>query len=160
MKRTLILLGVGVAITSVALVYMASASSVSTNLDDETRAVASTLKCPVCHDLSVADSPAPVAAQMRAEIRSKLQAGESPDQIRQDFVVAYGPSILLSPPARGINLSLWAAPILIALLSFVVALVFVRRWTRSALPLQDVPTALSARDAELLDRALAGMAPE
>ena len=44
--------------------------------------IAAGLHCPICKDLSVADSPAPLAQQMRQEIAQKLRAGESPDQIR------------------------------------------------------------------------------
>ena len=50
--------------------------------------IAAGLHCPVCKDLSVADSPAPLAQQMRQEIAQKLRSGESADQIRAGFVAA------------------------------------------------------------------------
>src|SRR5204863_8403839 len=64
--------------------------------------IAARLHCPVCKDLSVADSTAPLAQQMRQEIAQKLRAGESADQIRAGFVAAYGESVLMSPPRQGV----------------------------------------------------------
>lgn len=68
---------------------------------EQAREIASTLHCPVCQDLSAADSPAPLARQMRLQIRHRLAAGDSPRRIRQRFVASYGPSVLLTPPDRG-----------------------------------------------------------
>lgn len=160
MRRALVVLAVGMASTAAFLGFMAAGPAGSSNLDEETRAIGSSLKCPVCHDLSVADSPAPVAAEMRAQIRSKLQAGESPDQIRQDFVASYGPSILLTPPARGFDLSLWVAPALLALGALVLLLLSLRRWTRHIPKAPDADRPLSKRDRELLERVLSGVLPE
>jgi cytochrome c-type biogenesis protein CcmH len=43
-------------------------------------------------------------------IKEKLAEGESPDEIVQFFVDRYGDSILLNPPARGLNLLIWILP--------------------------------------------------
>jgi cytochrome c-type biogenesis protein CcmH len=72
--------------------------------------IAAGLRCPVCKDLSAADSPAPLARQMRTQIRQQLAAGDTPDQIRQRFVTAYGPSVLISPPDNGWGRALAMAP--------------------------------------------------
>jgi len=131
-------------------------------LEGRVRAVASTLRCPVCQSLSVADSPSSLARQMRAEIASDLRAGRTPDQIRATFVKSYGDWILLSPPRHGLDLVLWIAPAALLLAGVAAAGVAVRRWTLGgggwgARTNAEEPAGpdLSAVDRRLLDRALA-----
>jgi cytochrome c-type biogenesis protein CcmH len=129
----------------------------SGTLEQRAHAVAATLKCPVCHDLSAADSPAPVAQQMRAQITDELRAGRTPDQIRADFVAAYGEWILLSPPQRGLGLLPWLAPGLLGIAGFALLAVTLRRWSRrhGADPTDAAAPELDAADRLLLDKALA-----
>jgi len=101
------------------------------NLQERVHAVAAGLRCPVCQNLSVADSPSVLAREMRASIEDRLRAGESPSQIRASFVASYGDWILLDPPARGINLVAWLAPAALLLAGVVLAVMAVRRWTRA-----------------------------
>lgn len=75
--------------------------------------IAATLRCPVCEDLSVADSPAPLAAQMRKQISQQLAEGRTADQIRQSFVAAYGDTVLLSPPHQGVGQVAYVLPIVV-----------------------------------------------
>jgi len=78
--------------------------------EDQTQLLAAELRCPVCQNLSVADSPSEMANQMRDVIREKLQNGESPDQILAYFVSRYGEWILLSPKREGFNWVAWLLP--------------------------------------------------
>lgn len=100
-------------------------------LDDQVRAIASRLRCPVCQNESVADSPSELAAQMRALIRTRLQGGESPDAIVAYFVSRYGEWILLDPPRRGLGWLLWTAPGVALALGLLAAAAFLRRATRT-----------------------------
>jgi len=83
------------------LVVALSGRGATTTRAQQVHAIASTLRCPVCKDLSAADSPAPLARQMRAQIRQQLDRGRTPGAIRDGFVTAYGPSVLMSPPDHG-----------------------------------------------------------
>lgn len=78
--------------------------------DEEVHAIATQLRCVVCQNLSVADSPSEMARQMRDLIRERLAAGDRPEQVMAYFVQRYGEWVLLAPPARGLNLLLWLAP--------------------------------------------------
>jgi len=92
--------------------------------------VAAQLRCVVCQNLSVDDSPSEMASQMRAIIRDRLAAGERPAEVRQYFVDRYGEWILLSPPRRGFNLLVWLVPLAAVGVGLVTVAVLVRRWTR------------------------------
>ena len=104
--------------------------------------VAVELRCVVCQNLSVADSPSEMAGQMRAIVRDRLAAGESPAQVRQYFVDRYGEWILLAPPRRGFNLVVWLGPLVVAVAGIAVVVLVVRRWTRR----RDAPAAPIAVD--------------
>jgi cytochrome c-type biogenesis protein CcmH len=62
------------------------------------QAIAAELRCVVCQNLSVGDSPSETANQMRAIIRQRLAAGDTPEQVIAYFVEKYGLWILLAPP--------------------------------------------------------------
>ena len=98
------------------------------DLDDQTRAVATELRCVVCQNLSIADSPSEMAQQMRAIVREQLQAGKSPDEIKAFFVSKYGEWVLLKPKTTGFSALLWILPYAVLVLGVSAALWFVRRW--------------------------------
>jgi len=92
--------------------------------------VAAQLRCVVCQNLSVADSPSEMASQMRAVVRERLAAGETPEQVIRYFVDKYGEWILLSPPRRGFTLLVWIMPAIGVIVGVGVVALLVRSWTR------------------------------
>jgi len=95
--------------------------------DARAAAIAARLRCPVCQNESVADSPAELAGQMRMLIREKLAAGETDKQIVDYFVSKYGAWILLEPPRSGLLWFLWLAPALALLGGAYLAVTYFRR---------------------------------
>jgi cytochrome c-type biogenesis protein CcmH len=104
--------------------------AVAPDLEDQTRALAAELRCVVCQNLSVADSPSEMAQQMRAIVREQLQAGKTPEQVKDFFVSKYGEWVLLKPKTSGFGLLLWLLPYVALTLGVITALWFVRRWAR------------------------------
>ena len=115
--------------------------------------VAAQLRCVVCQNLSVADSPSEMAQQMRVIIRERLAAGESPAQITQYFVDKYGEWILLSPRRSGFNLLVWGFSIAAIAVGLIVFALLLRRWTSRARATM-TPSAVDAAMSEWIRRDL------
>jgi cytochrome c-type biogenesis protein CcmH len=137
------------------------------SMDDRVRAVAASLRCPVCQNLTVADSPSRLAQEMRRTIAKDLQAGRTPEEIRRDFVGAYGQWILEAPPKRGIDLVAWIVPVLLLLGGLAAGTLAVSRWRGRGMAErasggvgQDPAQVLTSADRSLLERALAGVEEE
>ena len=92
--------------------------------------IASGLRCPVCQDLSAADSPAPIARQMRVQIDEKLAKGETAAEIRDGFIAAYGDSVLMTPPRHGLASVAYGFPLGALGLAGLVAALLLRRSLR------------------------------
>jgi len=149
LPRLLVPLAAGLA----TLVIVAVGGHPPASQAQQVQQIAAGLHCPICKDLSVADSPAPLAQQMRQEIAAKLGAGESADQIRAGFVAAYGPSVLMSPPRQGVAGVAYYLPLLVLAAGVVAAFTALRRWLRTPQP--DPPGSASPRLSASQRRALA-----
>ena len=77
------------------------------------KALMETVRCLVCQGQSIADSDAEMAGDMRAMIRQRIQAGESPDSIREWLISRYGNWVTYEPPLEPVTWPLWAAPLLL-----------------------------------------------
>lgn len=77
------------------------------------RALMESVRCLVCQGQSIADSNAELAGDMRAMIRQRVQAGESPDSIRKWLIERYGNWVSYDPPFSVQTAPLWIAPLLL-----------------------------------------------
>ena len=73
----------------------------------------SDLRCPKCQNQNLAGSDAPIAADLRKELRRLLKEGQSDQQITDFMVSRYGEFILYKPPLDKHTLVLWSAPIVL-----------------------------------------------
>ena len=103
-----------------------------TQLDDprleaEASALMHTLRCIKCQSQSIADSDAPMAGDMRHQVRSRILAGESPAEIRRWLIARYGDYVSYEPEVSSTTWPLFAVPLLVIL---IVAGVLLRRLGR------------------------------
>jgi cytochrome c-type biogenesis protein CcmH len=129
-QLSMILILLALLAAGITLAVVAMRGGANQSEAQQVQQIAAGLHCPVCKDLSVADSPAPLAQQMREQIAQKLRAGETPDQIRAQFVAAYGDSVLMSPPKRGLSAAVYVLPAIVIAAGLAVAMMLVRRWVR------------------------------
>jgi cytochrome c-type biogenesis protein CcmH len=123
--------------------------------EDTVRQIAEQLRCVVCQNLSVADSPSETANQMRDIVRERLAMGETPEQVKAYFVEKYGIWILLAPPKQGFTLLVWVLPFVGLLLGLGVVALVLRRWTRRARSGIEAPPALDEITRERIRREMA-----
>jgi len=103
--------------------------SSSLEMDERVREVASELRCVVCQNLSVADSPSDLAKEMRNLVRELLLQGKTPEEVRAYFQSRYGDFVLLEPPKRGFNLLVWGLPFAALLVGACGVYLVAKRWT-------------------------------
>ena len=76
-----------------------------------------TLRCLKCQSQSIADSDAPMAGDMRHQVRSRIAAGEEPDAIRQWLIERYGDYVSYQPRLTGSTWPLFAIPLILILIA-------------------------------------------
>jgi cytochrome c-type biogenesis protein CcmH len=95
-------------------------------------------RCLVCQNQPIADSTAPLAADLRREIKRMVVEGQSEAEIKDFLVSRYGDFILYKPQFKSWNLILWITPILLLLIGGVALFRIIGR--RSDLPIdEDAP---------------------
>ncbi len=95
---------------------------------DRARDLAAELRCPDCEGLSIADSSTPSGRTIRADLRERVRAGQSDEEIRQAYVDRYGESILLKPEGSGLGILVWALPVVLLVVGGAGLVVAMRRW--------------------------------
>ncbi len=83
------------------------------SLDVRTMALAGELRCLVCQNQSLADSHAPLALDLRGQIREQLAQGRSEQQVVEFMVQRYGDFVLYEPPLNTSTALLWFGPALL-----------------------------------------------
>jgi cytochrome c-type biogenesis protein CcmH/NrfF len=91
-------------------------------LEAEAAALMATLRCLKCQSQSIADSDAPMAGDMRHQVRSRIAAGESPEQIRAWLIARYGDYVSYNPTISATTWPLFAIPVLVILIGAAVLL--------------------------------------
>ena len=80
-------------------------------LENKAQTLMLTLRCLKCQSQSIADSDAPMAGDMRHQVRTRIAAGEDPEAIRAWLIERYGDYVSYTPQLKPITWPLFAAPL-------------------------------------------------
>jgi cytochrome c-type biogenesis protein CcmH len=130
------------------ILFLSGSAFAADELDKRTAALAEELRCLVCQNQTLADSHAPLAIDLRNQIREQLAGGASEREVREFMVARYGDFVLYRPPLKASTVALWIGPF--ALLVAGLALL-VRRLRRPRSPEPALSPAARERAAKLLE---------
>lgn len=85
-------------------------------LETRLKAMSQELRCLVCQNSTLADSDAPLAEDLRNEIRGQMRAGKSDQEIVDYLVARYGDFVRYRPPVNNVTAILWFGPFLLLLI--------------------------------------------
>ena len=116
-------------------------------LERRVASLAHELRCLVCQNQTLADSNAPLAQDLRNQIREQLQDGKSEREVIDFMVARYGDFVLYRPPFKATTVALWTGPFVLLALG---AWLLVRRVRRKAPP-SELTESERRRAAQLLE---------
>ena len=116
-------------------------------LEKRVSGLAHELRCLVCQNQTLADSNAPLAVDLRNQIREQLKAGKSERDVIDFMVARYGDFVLYRPPFKAATVALWAGPFVLLALG---AWLLIRRVRKKAPP-AELTEAERRRAAQLLE---------
>ena len=82
-------------------------------VEERLKVLAEELRCLVCQNQTIADSSAPLALDLRNQIRTQIAAGRNDDEIRAYMVERYGDFVLYRPPFKATTAALWLGPLIL-----------------------------------------------
>jgi cytochrome c-type biogenesis protein CcmH len=92
------------------LLAVAASVFAQPDLDARLKKLEEELRCLVCQNQSLADSNAPLAEDLRREVRALAKEGKSDEQIKEFLVTRYGDFVLYRPPVKSTTWLLWFGP--------------------------------------------------
>jgi cytochrome c-type biogenesis protein CcmH len=111
----------------VALLMICASAFADEKLDRRVMDLAHELRCLVCQNQTLADSNAPLAVDLRSQMREQLAAGKSERDVVDFMVARYGDFVLYRPPLKASTMLLWAGPFLFLAFGAFILVRFVRR---------------------------------
>ncbi len=132
MKLVITLLALFIALPVFAQSGLPASPYAYKQLDDpeqeaKARALMDELRCLKCQSQSIADSDAPMAGDMRSQVRERIAAGETPEEVRGWLVERYGNWVTYKPPVNATTWPLWIAPIFLIIIALWLARGLFRR---------------------------------
>ncbi len=79
-------------------------------LEARLKVLSQELRCLVCQNQTLSDSNAPLAEDLRKEIREQMRAGKSDQEVIDYLVARYGDFVRYRPPVNRSTTLLWVGP--------------------------------------------------
>src|SRR3989449_8358080 len=98
------------------IAWVACAFAQDARLERRVTALAHELRCLVCQNQTLADSNAPLAVDLRNQIREQLKAGKTERDVVEFMVARYGDFVLYRPPFKATTAALWLGPFVLLVL--------------------------------------------
>ncbi len=114
--------------------YAAESAELTPDRTARYQALIAELRCLVCQNQTIAESNAPLAADLREQVRAQIEAGRSDEEIIEFLTARYGDFVLYRPPFKQSTWLLWLGPFAVLLVAGAVVFVFVRRSRRKIDP--------------------------
>jgi cytochrome c-type biogenesis protein CcmH len=96
-------------------------------LEKRVRELSSELRCLVCQNQTLADSNAPLAVDLRNQVREQLKSGKSERDVVDYLVARYGDFVLYRPPLKASTVLLWGGPFLLLAIGLALLVLRLRR---------------------------------
>jgi cytochrome c-type biogenesis protein CcmH len=148
--RKLLALLLGLMLAGSVLAKEAVPADPNPALEKRAMALEEQLRCLVCQNQTIADSHAELAIDLKKEIREKLKAGMSENQIKQFLVARYGDFVLYNPPIKATTVPLWFGPFALLIAAVAGLFYYIMRRRRSVAS-QPLSAAEQARVQAMLD---------
>ena len=123
---------IGLLVLGFAWVFVAAAAGAPPSAAD----LEAQLVCPVC-ETTLDQSNAPVAQRMKLFIRTRIAAGDSEQEIKDQLVAQFGPGVIAEPPEGGFGLLALLLPLVGLTVGIVAVGLLVRTWSRRGPPPED-----------------------
>ena len=117
-------------------------------LERRAQALEKELRCLVCQNQTLAESNAPLAVDLRNQVRAQLAQGKSDGEVIEWLVARYGDFVLYRPPFKATTVLLWAGPFIFMLGGVFLLIRFLRR---RRVPEPQLSQAERAQAAKLLE---------
>ncbi len=98
-------------VLAISLTFGIVDSNQDESASERAASIARTIRCPQCDGETVAESNAPIAQTIRAEIATRVSEGQTDEEIRSFLAKSYGQDVLLIPPSSGGGSAVWIIPI-------------------------------------------------
>jgi cytochrome c-type biogenesis protein CcmH len=106
---------------------VAPAFGANAQLEARVAALAEQLRCLVCQNQTLVDSNAPLALDLKQQIREQLEAGRHEREVLEYMVARYGDFVLYKPPLQANTAALWLGPFVLLGLALVALVGYLRR---------------------------------